>query len=145
MLRRLDRIWMVVSCLCGAAGAPVFAQELSTRERAELEAWFQRTSERTPGGQWGISIGTMDGRVLWSVSPELELIPASTTKLFTTGFSRTRMGGGARFTTRVIADSLVIAKNHLHPESGPLLRCYADAFEKVWDHLDTVRTLAVQR
>jgi D-alanyl-D-alanine carboxypeptidase/D-alanyl-D-alanine-endopeptidase (penicillin-binding protein 4) len=46
----------------------------------------------------------MDGRVLWSVSPELELVPASTTKLFTTGFTRTRMGGGARFTTRVIGD-----------------------------------------
>ena len=74
------------------------------REREELDAWFRRASERTPDGQWGISIGTMDGRVLWSVSPELELIPASTTKLFTTGFSRTRMGGGARFTTRVIAD-----------------------------------------
>ncbi len=45
--------------------------------------------------------------MLWSVSPELELIPASTTKLFTTGFSRTRMGGGARFTTRVIGDGRV--------------------------------------
>jgi perosamine synthetase len=48
-------------------------------------------------------------------------------------------------TTRVIADSLVIAKNHLHPESGPLLQRYADAFEKVWEHLGTVRTLAAQR
>src|SRR4026209_1772544 len=104
MLRRLDRMWMVVSCLCGVTSAPVVAQELSVRERAELGDWFRRTSERTPGGQWGISIGARDGRVLWSVSPELDLIPASTTKLFTTGFSRTRMGGGARFTTRVIAD-----------------------------------------
>lgn len=95
---------MVVSCLLAATGAPAGAQELSARERAELAAWFQRTSERTAGGQWGISIGTMDGRVLWSASPELELVPASTTKLFTTGFSRTRMGGGARFTTRVIGN-----------------------------------------
>jgi serine-type D-Ala-D-Ala carboxypeptidase/endopeptidase (penicillin-binding protein 4) len=104
MLRRLDRLGIVVSFLCCATAAPAAAQELSARERAELAAWFARTSERTPGGQWGISIGTMDGRVLWSVSPELELMPASTTKLFTTGFSRTRMGGGARFTTRVIAE-----------------------------------------
>ena len=36
MLRRLDRMWMVVSCLCGT-GAPAAAQELSARERAELE------------------------------------------------------------------------------------------------------------
>jgi D-alanyl-D-alanine carboxypeptidase/D-alanyl-D-alanine-endopeptidase (penicillin-binding protein 4) len=104
MLPRLDRMVIVVSCLLGATAAPALAQELSARERAELAAWYGRATERTHGGQWGISIGTMDGRVLWSVSPELELIPASTTKLFTTGFSRTRMGGGARFTTRVIAD-----------------------------------------
>ncbi|HWB41485.1 MAG TPA: D-alanyl-D-alanine carboxypeptidase/D-alanyl-D-alanine-endopeptidase [Gemmatimonadales bacterium] len=104
MLRRMNRTLMVMVWLSGVGHATVAAQELSPRERAELEAWFRRTSERTPDGQWGISIGTMDGRVLWSVSPELELIPASTTKLFTTGFSRARMGGGARFTTRVIGD-----------------------------------------
>jgi serine-type D-Ala-D-Ala carboxypeptidase/endopeptidase (penicillin-binding protein 4) len=104
MLRTLDRTLMVALCLSGALGAPAAAQELSARERADLADWFRRTSERTPGGQWGISIGTMEGRVLWSVSPELELIPASTTKVFTTGFSRARMGGGARFTTRVIAE-----------------------------------------
>lgn len=103
MLRTLMRMSMVLACLGGAA-VPAVAQELSAHEREELDAWFRRAAERTPGGLWGISIGTMDGRVLWSVSPELELIPASTTKLFTTGFSRTRMGGGARFTTRVIAD-----------------------------------------
>ncbi|MBA3318130.1 MAG: D-alanyl-D-alanine carboxypeptidase/D-alanyl-D-alanine-endopeptidase [Gemmatimonadales bacterium] len=102
MRRLLHRTLMVLLCFsCGAASGAV-AQELSQRELAELEVWFRRTSERTPGGQWGISIGTMDGRLLWSVSPELELVPASTTKLFTTGFSRTRMGGGARFTTRVV-------------------------------------------
>jgi D-alanyl-D-alanine carboxypeptidase/D-alanyl-D-alanine-endopeptidase (penicillin-binding protein 4) len=95
---------LAASCLSGMTGASATAQDLSESERAELDAWFQRTTERTPGGLWGISIGTMDGRVLWSVSPELELVPASTTKLFTTGFSRTRMGGGARFTTRVIGD-----------------------------------------
>jgi D-alanyl-D-alanine carboxypeptidase/D-alanyl-D-alanine-endopeptidase (penicillin-binding protein 4) len=104
MRQRLHRTLMVVLWLSGTSALPAAAQELSPREQAELEAWFRRASERTPGGQWGISIGTMDGRVLWSVSPELELVPASTTKLFTTGFTRTRMGGGARFTTRVIGD-----------------------------------------
>jgi D-alanyl-D-alanine carboxypeptidase/D-alanyl-D-alanine-endopeptidase (penicillin-binding protein 4) len=104
MRRRLYRTLMVLLCLSGTSAGPVAAQQLSSRELDDLEAWFRRTSQRTPGGQWGISIGAMDGRVLWSVSPELELMPASTTKLFTTGFSRTRMGGGARFTTRVIGD-----------------------------------------
>ncbi len=44
-------------------------------------------------------------------------------------------------TTQVIADSLVIAKHHLHPDSGPLLQRYADAFEKVWEQLDVVRSM----
>jgi serine-type D-Ala-D-Ala carboxypeptidase/endopeptidase (penicillin-binding protein 4) len=104
MLRAPDRMLLALVCLFVAMAPPAIAQQLSAGERAELEDWFRRTSERTPGGQWGISIGTMDGRVLWDASPELELIPASTAKVFTTGFSRTRMGGGARFTTRVIGD-----------------------------------------
>ena len=44
----------------------------------------------------------MGGRVLWSVNSELQLIPASTAKLFTVGFSRARAGGGARISTRII-------------------------------------------
>lgn len=97
---------LFLACLlCSGPGAEVFAaQQLSDRERAELDEWFRRTAERTQGGEWGIAVGTMDGRILWSVSPELALIPASTAKVFTTGFSRARMGGGARLTTRVIAD-----------------------------------------
>ena len=95
----------LVGLLAGAAlpdGLP--AQSLSAREQAEVDAWFGRAVERTPGGEWGVVIGAMDGRVLWSANPELELVPASTTKVFTTGFTRTRMGGGARITTRVVGD-----------------------------------------
>jgi D-alanyl-D-alanine carboxypeptidase/D-alanyl-D-alanine-endopeptidase (penicillin-binding protein 4) len=102
-MRRQSRTLMVFLCLSAASAMPAAAQTLSPRERAELEAWYVRTTTRT-GGQWGISIGTMDGRLLWSASPDVDLIPASTAKVFTTGFSRSRMGGGARFTTRVIGD-----------------------------------------
>jgi D-alanyl-D-alanine carboxypeptidase/D-alanyl-D-alanine-endopeptidase (penicillin-binding protein 4) len=49
----------------------------------------------------------MNGRVLWSVSAGREMIPASTTKLFTTGFSRARMGGDSRITTRVVGDGVL--------------------------------------
>jgi D-alanyl-D-alanine carboxypeptidase/D-alanyl-D-alanine-endopeptidase (penicillin-binding protein 4) len=38
------------------------------------------------------------------VSPDQEFIPASTTKLFTTGFSRSRMGSAGRISTRVVGD-----------------------------------------
>ncbi|MBA3344743.1 MAG: D-alanyl-D-alanine carboxypeptidase/D-alanyl-D-alanine-endopeptidase [Gemmatimonadales bacterium] len=105
MARRL--LWtMVVACSLDCAASPGLlpAQELSPRERVEVEAWFRRAAARTPGGEWGIAVGTMDGRILWSVSPELELIPASTAKLFTTGFSRARLGGGARIVTRIVGD-----------------------------------------
>jgi D-alanyl-D-alanine carboxypeptidase/D-alanyl-D-alanine-endopeptidase (penicillin-binding protein 4) len=78
------------------------AQDLTVTERARVDDWFRRTTERTGDGEWGIAIGTMGGRVLWSANPELELIPASTAKLFTLGFSRARAGGGARISTRVI-------------------------------------------
>ena len=103
-----SRARIVTGLLCGVLlpGA-LAAQALSPRERAEVEAWYGRAVERTPGGEWGVAIGTMDGRVLWSANPELELIPASTTKLFTTGFSRSRMGGGARITTRVVGEGKV--------------------------------------
>jgi serine-type D-Ala-D-Ala carboxypeptidase/endopeptidase (penicillin-binding protein 4) len=78
------------------------AQTLTSAELAQVGDWYRRTVDRTGDGQWGIVIGTMDGRVLWSINPELELIPASTAKLFTTGFTRARAGGGARISTRVI-------------------------------------------
>jgi PBP4 family serine-type D-alanyl-D-alanine carboxypeptidase len=102
MNRRLSRALVVL-----ALGAPAFpyttaAQELSRIERAQVDEWFRRTSERTGDGQWGVAVGTMSGRVLWSVNPELELIPASTVKLFTVGFTRARAGAGARISTRVL-------------------------------------------
>jgi dTDP-4-amino-4,6-dideoxygalactose transaminase len=42
----------------------------------------------------------------------------------------------------VIEDSLTLQKRHLHPDSGPLLQRYADAFEKVWEHLDIIAVTA---
>jgi D-alanyl-D-alanine carboxypeptidase/D-alanyl-D-alanine-endopeptidase (penicillin-binding protein 4) len=78
------------------------AQELTAAELVRVEDWYRRTVERTGDGEWGIAIGTMSGRVLWSLNPELELIPASTAKLFTIGFTRARAGGGARISTRLI-------------------------------------------
>jgi serine-type D-Ala-D-Ala carboxypeptidase/endopeptidase (penicillin-binding protein 4) len=91
----------IVACLSVTAGA-LGAQTLTRSELTRVDDWYRRTVDRTGDGVWGIAIGTMDGRILWSLSPELELIPASTAKLFTTGFTRARAGGGARISTRVI-------------------------------------------
>jgi perosamine synthetase len=35
---------------------------------------------------------------------------------------------------QVIEDSFTIQKAHLHPDAGPLLESYAEAFGKVWRH-----------
>jgi D-alanyl-D-alanine carboxypeptidase/D-alanyl-D-alanine-endopeptidase (penicillin-binding protein 4) len=93
---------MLVFCALSSLTAQVAAQDLTAAERLRVDDWYRKTSDRTGDGEWGIAIGTMAGRVLWSVNSELQLIPASTAKLFTVGFSRARAGGGARISTRII-------------------------------------------
>jgi serine-type D-Ala-D-Ala carboxypeptidase/endopeptidase (penicillin-binding protein 4) len=102
MHSRLFPALLVVLLSGSSSPGGLAAQQLTPGELARVEEWYRRTLERTGDGQWGIAIGTMDGRILWSMNPELELIPASTAKLFTTGFTRARAGGGARISTRVI-------------------------------------------
>ena len=46
---------------------------------------------------------------------------------------------------RVIEDSFTIQKAHLHPDAGPLLAAYADAFGKVWQHADLLAGYAARR
>ncbi|MFF9901026.1 DegT/DnrJ/EryC1/StrS family aminotransferase [Streptomyces longispororuber] len=45
-------------------------------------------------------------------------------------------------TLRVLDDSFALQKAHLHPDAGPLLDRYADAFEKVWEHRDALAAVA---
>jgi len=80
---------------------PLRAQTLSEPVLARIQEWYGETAQRTKG-EWGIAIGTLDGQVLWSAQPEKPLTPASTAKVFTTGFARTRVGPQARKTTRVV-------------------------------------------
>jgi D-alanyl-D-alanine carboxypeptidase/D-alanyl-D-alanine-endopeptidase (penicillin-binding protein 4) len=78
---------------------------------ARLTAWYDAASRRAPG-QWGIAVADQTGRILWSVNPDEPLVPASTVKLFTTGFARSVLGGGARRSTRVVGIG------GLDPETG---------------------------
>jgi D-alanyl-D-alanine carboxypeptidase len=104
---------LVIALLVGFCPAgSIAAQQLTPAELAQITDWYRRTEIRTGDGQWGIAIGTMDGRVLWSLNPELELIPASTAKLFTTGFTRSRAGGGARISTRIIGRGRLAGTRH---------------------------------
>jgi serine-type D-Ala-D-Ala carboxypeptidase/endopeptidase (penicillin-binding protein 4) len=103
MHQRLARTLVIFSALAGLTPAGILAaQVLTSNELTQVDDWYRRTTARTGAGVWGIAIGTMSGKVLWSSNPELELIPASTAKLFTVGFTRARAGGGARISTRVI-------------------------------------------
>lgn len=112
MARRLIGT-LVFAAVCGTlVPSAAAAQTLTAKEREALDGWYRRTTERTGRGEWGVAVGTMDGRILWSASPELALIPASTAKVFTTGFTRARVGGDSRLTTRVVGEGT------LDPASG---------------------------
>ena len=78
---------------------------------ARLTAWYETSSLRAPG-QWGIAVADHAGRMLWSMNPDQPLMPASTVKLFTTGFARSVLGGTARRPTRVVG------VGGLNPETG---------------------------
>lgn len=45
-------------------------------------------------------------------------------------------------TLAVLEDSVTLQRWHLNPAAGPVLQRCADAFEKVWDHLDTLAAVA---
>ncbi len=45
-------------------------------------------------------------------------------------------------TEAVLEDSLTLQKRHLNPYAGPFLQRCADAFEKVWEHLDVVARMS---
>jgi len=86
-----------------ASAPPLRAQTDPQWLSERMTEWYQTASRKAPG-QWGIAIGDPSGRLLWSVNPEQELIPASTVKLFTTGFARSVLGGSARRPTRVVGE-----------------------------------------
>ncbi|MGQ0702820.1 MAG: D-alanyl-D-alanine carboxypeptidase/D-alanyl-D-alanine endopeptidase [Gemmatimonadales bacterium] len=94
---------------------PVFARSEPIRVdkglQEQLETWYRRAARVAPG-TWGIAVASLDGQLLWAVQPTLPMIPASTVKLFTTGFARSVLGGEARRITRVLGTG------HLDPFDG---------------------------
>lgn len=87
--------------LAACLPAPLLAQADAPWLTERLDAWYQRSLRSAPG-EWGIAVADQSGTVLWSVSPDLPLMPASTVKLFTTGYARSVLGGTARRPTRVV-------------------------------------------
>ncbi len=75
----------------------------------QMGTWY-RSAARAAPGHWGIAVADQAGKILWSLNPDDPLIPASTVKVFTTGFARTVLGGTARRPTRVIGAGAVDPK-----------------------------------
>ena len=72
----------------------------------QMVEWFDGASQQAPG-EWGIAIADQSGEILWSMNPDLSLMPASAVKLFTTGYARSVLGGDARRSTRVVGSGTV--------------------------------------
>ncbi|HET8623061.1 MAG TPA: D-alanyl-D-alanine carboxypeptidase/D-alanyl-D-alanine-endopeptidase [Gemmatimonadales bacterium] len=98
----------VCSLALAVAGVPTTsnAQAIPAEVARGLEAWYGQARRSAPG-QWGIAIFTADGRLVWAANPNEPLIAASTTKIFTTGYARSVLGGDARLSTRVLGAGYV--------------------------------------
>jgi D-alanyl-D-alanine carboxypeptidase/D-alanyl-D-alanine-endopeptidase (penicillin-binding protein 4) len=107
---------MLGAVLFGAAAPRTVAAQFAASTPApslqeQLDEWYRRASRVAPGS-WGIAIAWPDGQLLWGVNPTTPLIPASTVKIFTTGFARTVVGADARRPTRVVG------QGRLDPNTG---------------------------
>ena len=122
----LSRLFLVVAGAVGlaslapapaAAQAPAAEQVPSTVGR-QVEEWYRR-AQRTAPGDWGIAIADHTGRTLWERRAEEPFIPASTVKLFTTGFARSVLGADARRDTRILG------AGRLDPSTGAWIGSWA--------------------
>jgi serine-type D-Ala-D-Ala carboxypeptidase/endopeptidase (penicillin-binding protein 4) len=100
-MRRSFRTLAFLCAVCALSAPGASAQTISPDLARSMDEWYAR-SRRIAPGQWGVAVATSTGRVLWTVNPEAQLIPASTAKIFTTGFARGIVGPDARIATRVL-------------------------------------------
>lgn len=100
---RLGPFAALTAALGLAPAALLHAQTDSSWLTDRMSTWYRTTTRHAPGA-WGIAVADGTGRLLWSVQPDEPMVPASTVKLFTTGFARTMLGGDARRSTRVMGE-----------------------------------------
>jgi D-alanyl-D-alanine carboxypeptidase/D-alanyl-D-alanine-endopeptidase (penicillin-binding protein 4) len=113
---RLDRLTAALFALALLHPAPASGQDAGVSD--VLEQWYTHARRVSPG-EWGVVVADASGKVLWSVNATEPMVPASTVKLLTTGFARTRVGGEARRSTRVLGTG------HLDTETGEWLGTWA--------------------
>ncbi len=86
--------------------APLAAQSEADQVRANVASWWE-TASRVAPGDWGIAVADEAGKLIWALEADQPLVPASTVKLFTTGFARSVLGSDARRPTRVVGSGQV--------------------------------------
>jgi serine-type D-Ala-D-Ala carboxypeptidase/endopeptidase (penicillin-binding protein 4) len=116
-LQRLSFLSVCGATLLGRAPA-LQAQADAVWLHDRMVEWFD-TAARSAPGEWGIAIADQSGQMLWSMNPDLSLMPASAVKLFTTGYARSVLGGNARRSTRVVGAGTI------DPRSGEWLGDWA--------------------
>jgi len=95
------RLALCLAALLQVPSAPLRAQTDAQWLTGRMDSWYHRAQRSAPG-EWGIAVADQNGQMLWSANPDQPLMPASTVKLFTTGFARSVLGGTARRPTRVV-------------------------------------------
>src|SRR5690349_3156664 len=85
------RLALCLAALLQMPSAPLQAQTDATWLSGRLDSWYHRAQRSAPG-EWGIAVADQNGQLLWSANPDQPLMPASTVKLFTTGFARSVLG-----------------------------------------------------
>ena len=89
-----------------AAGAQGSGDVDARTIQHQLDRWFAGAS-RSARGDWAIAVANQEGQILWGIQPNRPMVPASTVKLFTTGFARSVLGSDARRRTRVVGTGSV--------------------------------------
>ena len=99
-------VLFILTYLVGGLTTPLASQTDPQWLTNRMTSWYGRSYRSAPG-EWGIAIADQSARLLWSMNPDHPLMPASTVKLFTTGFARTVLGGTARRATRVVGEGVL--------------------------------------
>ncbi|MEP7227827.1 MAG: D-alanyl-D-alanine carboxypeptidase/D-alanyl-D-alanine-endopeptidase [Gemmatimonadales bacterium] len=102
----LYRLKLASAMLLFAPFSDLIAQGEEGSVSSRVSEWYASAARSAPG-QWGIAIADQSGQMLWSLNPDQWLMPASTVKVFTTGYARSVLGGTARRATRVVGAGVV--------------------------------------
>lgn len=91
--------WLAAAAPTGTPRTP--DAPTPTDLEGKLATWY-RGAVRAAPGDWGVAVANESGQLIWGVNLTRSYIPASTVKVFTTGFARSVLGPLARQRTRVI-------------------------------------------